>query len=241
MPAGVHTDGAHPASDRERPGVAPALLVAALCVLGLAAVWAVASHVTALRLRDAQLLHDFSSIEGPRINAVARELLALLNPAQFTIWAAAVVLFALARERPRLALAVALIMGLAPFSAELLKPLLAHPHLGYGETHAIGAASWPSGHATAATVLALSAVLVVPRRWRSFAVALAVGFVLAVGVALLIRAWHMPSDVLGGYLLGSLWTALAVAGVRASEWRWPSRVGREAPTKPRSARLRVPA
>ncbi len=36
---------------------------------------------------------------------------------------------------------------------------------------------------------------------------------LAVGVALLILAWHMPSDVLGGYLLGALWIALAVAGL----------------------------
>jgi membrane-associated phospholipid phosphatase len=244
MPTGAYTDGSRspeqPAFEGERPSPAPALLVAALCVLGLAVVWAVASHVSALRLRDAQLLHDFSSIEGARINAVARELLALLNPAQFTIWAAALVLFALARERPRLALAVGLVMGLAPFSAELLKPLLAHPHLEFGETRAIGAASWPSGHATAATVLALSAVLVVPRRWRALAAALAGGFVLAVGVALLIRAWHMPSDVLGGYLLGSLWAALAVAGVRASERRWPSRA-RPARPRPHSARARVPA
>jgi membrane-associated phospholipid phosphatase len=247
MPARIYTDAEQPPSHGgsvaavERPSAAPALLIAAACVLGLAVVWAIASHVSAFRLRDAQLLHDFAAIEGPRINAVARELLYLLNPAQFTIWATAVVLFALARERPRLALAVALVMGLAPFSAELLKPLLAHPHLSYGEMRAIGAASWPSGHATAATALAFSAVLVSPPRRRWLAATLAVAFVLVIGVALLIRAWHMPSDVLGGYLLGTLWTALAVAGVRASERRWPSRVTRQAPAKPRSAQMRVPA
>ena len=46
-------------------------------------------------------------------------------------------------------------------TAQLLKPLLAHPRpqewLGKGQ---IAAASWPSGHATAAMTLALCAVLV---------------------------------------------------------------------------------
>jgi membrane-associated phospholipid phosphatase len=88
----------------------------------------------------------------------------------------------------------------------------------------IGAASWPSGHATAATALALSAVLVVPTRLRPVALIGALAFMLAVGAALLIREWHLPSDVLGGYLLGALWASLALAAVRASERRWPPRV-----------------
>src|ERR1700755_2711198 len=105
MPARTYTDAQRPqphgaaAAAVERPSAAPALLVVALCALGLAVVWAVAAHASPFRVRDAQLLHDFASIEGPRINAVARELLYLLNPAQFTIWATAVVLFALARNR----------------------------------------------------------------------------------------------------------------------------------------------
>jgi undecaprenyl-diphosphatase len=66
-------------------------------------------------------------------------------------------------------------------------------------------------------------VLIVPARWRVLAVTLAVTFLLLVGVSLLIRAWHMPSDVLGGYLLGGLWIALAVVGLRLSERRWPRR------------------
>jgi membrane-associated phospholipid phosphatase len=217
---------AQPRERAPRSRVAPPLLLAALCIAGLAAVWAVAAHVHVVRLADARILHDFTSIEGPRINSTADRLLYLLNPAQFTIWAIALVLFALARGRPRIALAIALVLTLAPYSAELLKPLLAVPHLSVGEDRPIGAASWPSGHSTAATVLALSAVFVVPPRWRPIALTLAGVFMLVVGVALLIRAWHMPSDVLGGYLLGILWAALAVAGVRGSERRWPSRASR---------------
>ncbi|MFI4990457.1 MAG: phosphatase PAP2 family protein [Solirubrobacterales bacterium] len=209
------------ASRSPRGGVALPLLVASLCVFALALVWLVSTHVEAFRVHDAELLRRFALGGGERTNEVARMLLHLLDAAQFTIWAVAIVLFALARGDRRLAFAVAVVMALAPFSADLLKPLLAEPHVGFGRT--IGAGSWPSGHATAATALALSAVLVTPPHRRAPAALLAGLFMLAVGAALLIRVWHMPSDVLGGYLLGTLWIALAVAGLRASERRWPRR------------------
>jgi membrane-associated phospholipid phosphatase len=214
--------------EQQLPGIRAPLLLAAFCVLALALVWAIAAHVQSVRVADARLLHDFTLIENGQINSAAQILLSLLDAGQFVIWALAIVLFALARERPRLALAIAFVVALGPFTAELLKPLLAVSHVSVGEDNPIGAASWPSGHATAATVLTLSAVLVVPARWRSLALALAAAFLLAVGAALLIRAWHMPSDVLGGYLLGTFWTALALAAVRASEWRWPSQASRRA-------------
>jgi membrane-associated phospholipid phosphatase len=211
--------GSSSRSPRAGGGVSSPLLLAGMCVLALVVVWLLATHVEAARVRDAELLRHFALIEGERINGAARGLLHLLEPLPFTIWAAAIVLFAVARGRPRLALAVAVVMAFAPVSADLLKPLLAVPHVGFGRT--IGAGSWPSGHATAATALALSALLVTPRRWWALAAPVALAFMAAVGIALLIRVWHMPSDVLGGYLLGTLWIALAVSCLRASERRWP--------------------
>jgi membrane-associated phospholipid phosphatase len=225
MSARAYTAGALPrgssASRSPQGGVRAPLIAAALCALALVLVWAVATHVEAFRVRDAELLRHFALIEGERINRGARVLLHLLNPVQYTIWAVAIVLFALARGEWRLAPAVAVVMALAPLSAEVLKPLLAHPHVGFGLT--VGAASWPSGHATAASALALSAVVVTPPRWRMLAAALAAVFMLAVGIALLIRVWHMPSDVLGGCLLSMLWTALGLTAVRASERSRPAR------------------
>jgi membrane-associated phospholipid phosphatase len=219
-PAGALPRGSSDSRPR-RAGVAPPLLGAVGCAIAMALVWLAATHVEAFRVQDAELLRHFALGAGERANDAARVLLRLLNPLQFTVWAVAIVLFALARRRPRLALAVALVMLLAPFTADLLKPLLAEPHVGFGR--AIGRGSWPSGHSTAAAALALSAVLVTPPRWRPVAAPLAGLFMLAVGVALLIRLWHMPSDVLGGYLLGTLWIALAVAAVRASERLLPAR------------------
>jgi membrane-associated phospholipid phosphatase len=209
---------------RESPGAAGPLGVAGLCILALALVWLIAEHVSAAQVKDAVVLHDFTLLERPRVDNYANFLLHLLNPLQFVLWGVALMALAIARERPRVALAVAAIMGFAPLTAEILKPLLAHPHVSVDGVY-VGAASWPSGHASAATALAYAAVLVSPVRVRPLVAGLGATFVLAVGCSLLILAWHMPSDVLGGYLVGTLWAALAVAAVRGADRRWPPRVG----------------
>ncbi len=215
------------------PSPLSALGIAALCVFGLAVVWAVAELIPAVRLRDATTLYRFTTLSRPSIDAPAEFLLHLLDPSLFVLWAIALIAVALAGERPRAAVAVAVVLALAPFSAELLKPLLAHKHDHVGGA-VIGAASWPSGHSTAAMALVLCAVLVAPARLRGAVALLGALFVLAVSAALLVLAWHMPSDVLGGILLAALWMALAVAALRASERIRPRRPRVPAETSPQS-------
>ncbi|HEV7584463.1 MAG TPA: phosphatase PAP2 family protein [Solirubrobacteraceae bacterium] len=207
---------------RERPGASAAVGVAVLCVLALAAVWVVAQLVPAVHLRDAVALRDFTLLSRPQVDSVANFLITLLDPLLFTIWALALVAVALARSRPRIAAAVAAVMALAPFTAETLKPLLAHPHAQVGAVH-IGPASWPSGHSTAALIVVLCAVLVAPPRLRPVVGVLGALFALAVGCSLLILAWHMPSDVLGGYLVATFWMAIAIAVLRFADRHWPAR------------------
>ncbi len=205
-----------------RSSAAAPLCIAGLCVVALAFTWVVAALVPATHVKDAVALYDFTLLGGPRLDDVANALLHLLDPLLYTVWAGMLVAVAFARGRLRVALAVGLVLGLAPLTAEMLKPLLAHSHARIGGSE-ITAASWPSGHATAATALVLCAVLVSPRRLRPTVAALGVMFVAGVGLSLLILAWHLPSDVLGGYLVGTLWVALAVAGLRATEARSRSR------------------
>jgi len=209
---------------RRRGGSGPlsALGVAGACLAAMALLWVLANLVPALQWRDAQVLHDFTLLSRPRVDGIASFLLHLLDPVLFILWGVALVAVALARERPRVAVAVAAILGLAPLTAETLKPILAHPHVQIGYVH-IGAGSWPSGHSTAATVLVLSALLVTPRRLRPLVAVIGALFLIAVSCSLLILAWHMPSDVLGGYLVATLWAALAVAALRALDRRWPPR------------------
>jgi membrane-associated phospholipid phosphatase len=196
------------------------MAIATLCLAGLAATWVVAALVPVTHARDATALYDFTRLSRPRVDVLANHMLHLLEPGRYTIWALILVGIALARRRPRLALAIAVVAPLAPLSAEVLKPLLAHPHA-YAGLKDINPASWPSGHATAAMTLALCAVLVTPYALRPIAVALGAAFVFGVGVSLLILAWHMPSDVFGGYLLAGLWVSLAVAILRATRPRRP--------------------
>jgi membrane-associated phospholipid phosphatase len=205
-----------------RASVSWALRVAGLCLVGLAATWVVADLVPVTHVQDAVALHDFTQLSRPRVDGLANAVLYLLDPVLYTVWGLALVVTALVRRRPRVALAVALMLPLAPLAAEALKPWLAHAHdqIGWNE---IGAASWPSGHSTAAMTLVLSALLVAPRDLRPTVAALGSVFAVAVGFSLLILAWHMPSDVFGGYLLAALFASLAVAAVRATEQRWPSR------------------
>jgi membrane-associated phospholipid phosphatase len=241
MPGHAYTAAAAPARrlERERSSAGPlnALIVAGLCVVALALVWAVAELIPAVRLKDAVALYEFTTLDRPRVDSLAGFLLHLLDPALFILWGVALVALAMAGNRTRVAVAVAALLALAPLSAELLKPLLAHPHDSVGNV-TIGPASWPSGHSTAATILALCAVLIAPSRLRPVVAALGALFVVAIGVSLLILAWHMPSDVLGGVLLGSLWMALALAALRASERVRPSKPDgrREAPVGGDAAR-----
>jgi len=228
MPEHAYTAAALPPRQAvrraERPGAAGPLGLAGLCLVALALVWVIAELVPAVQLKDALALHDFTLLSRPRVDGPANFLLHLLEPLQFVLWGTALVAVAIARQRPRVALAAALLMGLAPLTSERLKPLLAHPHIQIGIIH-IGAASWPSGHATAALSLVFAAVLVAPARLRPLVAGVGAAFALAVGCALLILAWHMPSDVLGGYLVASFWAALALAGLRAGERRWPTGLG----------------
>jgi membrane-associated phospholipid phosphatase len=203
-----------------RAGAGRALGIAALCLAGLAATWVVAALVPITHARDATTLYDFTRLGRPRVDLLANHLLDLLEPGLYTVWGLMLVGIALLRRRPRLALAIAVVLPLAPLSAEMLKPLLAHPHA-YSGLKDITAASWPSGHATAAMALALCAVMAVPYAVRPLVAALGTAFVFGVGCSLLILAWHMPSDVFGGYLLAGLWVALAVAVLRVTEPRRP--------------------
>ncbi|HTA11888.1 MAG TPA: phosphatase PAP2 family protein [Solirubrobacteraceae bacterium] len=204
-----------------RPSPRAPLGVALTCVLALALVWVVVNQVPAVHYRDADTLYRFTLLSRPRLDEAMNFLLHLLDPLQFVLWGTALVALALARSRPRVAVAMVAVMSLAPLTAETLKPLLAEPHDVVGGVF-VGPASWPSGHATAALSLVLAALLACPSRLRPLVAGVGAAFVLAVGCSLLVLHWHMPSDVLGGYLVATCWAALAVAALRASERRWPT-------------------
>ena len=130
--------------------------------------------------------------------------------------AALPVLVALIRRRPRVAVMIVLVLLCANETTELLKPLLAAPR----DLYLSGFdASWPSGHATAAMSLALTAVIAAPPRRRPAVATAMAAFAIAVSYSFLELEWHYPSDVLGGFLVAGTWTLLGVAGLSLVEAR----------------------
>lgn len=163
---------------------------------------------------DQAILKGFLDLGRPRVNSVAAFVAGLCDPTPWIYFATLPVAIALARRRPRVAVAILVILVGANVSAQLLKPLLAAPraHGLLASLPHVSAASWPSGHATAAMSLALASVMAAPARWRGAIAAAGAGFAVAVSYSFLTLGWHYPSDVLGGFLLTGTW-ALAVVGV----------------------------
>jgi uncharacterized membrane protein len=76
--------------------------------------------------------------------------------------------------------------------------------------------------------LAFAAVLVAPAVWRPLVAVIGAVFALAVSEAVMLLAWHFPSDVAAGFLVATACALTTVAGLQIAEQRWPERTGREA-------------
>ncbi len=195
----------------------------ALFVL-LFATWFAAFHIGLFEHADQSILRGFGDLQGrPHVNRVANLIAGLCNPDPYIYFCAVPVLVAVGRRRLWVALAIVAILLGANVTTQLLKPLLAHPR----PTELLAgmqlpaAASWPSGHATAAMALALSCVLAAPPRRRPLVAAMGAAFAIAVSYSFLTLGWHYPSDVLGGFLVAAIWTLLAIAAVFTANARRP--------------------
>jgi membrane-associated phospholipid phosphatase len=198
-----------------------ALTAACLGVLLLAVVWYAAHYIPFARHADASVLSGFIGLERPGLDRLTRAIARLCDPGPFVVLAAVPVIVAFARGRPRLAITIAVILLCANETTELLKPLLAGPRDPVPGDF-VSAASWPSGHATAAMSLCLCSVIAVSSRWRPAVAAVMAGFAVAVSYSFLELGWHYPSDVLGGFLVATVWTLLAITGLAIYERRHAS-------------------
>jgi membrane-associated phospholipid phosphatase len=219
----------YPERVARRPRIA--LVAAAVCVAGLLVTLVLAYFAPPFGGRDAATLQGFVDLNRPHLTPLLNHVAHLADPAPYALIGFALVLIALLRRRGRIALAIVVVLICSEVMTEALKPLLSHPRpqewLGRGQ---IAAASWPSGHSTAAMSLALCAVIAVPARWRPAAAAAGGLFALAVAYAILVLGWHFPSDVIGGYLISGLWTSLAVAAVMRWDELRPVRVEPKPPS-----------
>ena len=216
-----------------------AALAALACLAGLALTGLLAFTFPIAHARDSVALAGFSELDRPRLSVMLDHIAHLADPTPYAVFAVVFIVVALVRRRPRTALAIPVIMVGAELTTQTLKTLLAHPRIAewLGESQ-IAAASWPSGHATAAMAVGLCATLAGPPRLRPAIAALGGLFAIAVAYAILALHWHFPSDVVGGYFVAATWTFAAVAAILWSQDRYPDRAPRE--RGPSAAEARAP-
>jgi membrane-associated phospholipid phosphatase len=204
-----------------------ALAGAVGCVVLLMITWFAAFHIGVVRSADRSIFSGFFELSAHGwIHRVAYHLASLCDPSPYVYFVPIPIIVALLRGRPRVAVAIGVILIGANVTTHVLKPLLEQPRSAsfFGWNAPIYGATWPSGHATAAMSLALSLVLAVPARIRPAVAALGAMFAVAVSYSFLTLGWHFPSDVFGGFLVAATWTLLAIAGLLAFEARSPQGV-----------------
>jgi membrane-associated phospholipid phosphatase len=132
----------------------------------------------------------------------ATEVLATVSVWSLVATIAAVMVVALARGRPRLALGAGAVIAGSIVTTEVLKKLiLPRPALDPNAPPWLHNNIFPSGHTTIAVATAVAFVLVVPYRLRGPA-ALAGGFyAAALGASTLEAGWHRTSDAIGAVFL----------------------------------------
>ena len=214
---------------------------AALAAVLLLITWLLAFHVSFFRHEDANILSGFVGLHRPRSAPIALAIAEVCNPNPYVYLCAIVVLIALLRRRPGVALVIAIVIFGANTTTQVLKPLLAAPRPALPGIWAISPASWPSGHATAAMSLALCAVLAAPGRLRPAVAALGAVFAVAVSYSFLTLTWHYPSDVFGGFLVATAWTLAGIAALLTVRARRQIDVGADARTPSLRDALRPPA
>jgi hypothetical protein len=178
------------------------LSVASVVLLGLL-------YVVAVRTSFGQRV-DEAALSGRTRDAAVQHAvdraLDSVSVSSLAIATIALVVLALLRRRPRLALGIGILVVGANGTTQFLKDTLTRPELHIPGTHST-VASFPSGHSTVAMSLTLALVLAVPSRLRVPAGIVGSAYAVVVGAATLTGAWHRPSDVLGAYLVTLAWAA----------------------------------
>jgi membrane-associated phospholipid phosphatase len=216
-----------------------ALPVAGVSAVALAITGVLAFEWPFARLHDATILAGFRSLDAtPVLFQPASGIVHAATPAVYVLIGAIFVAAALVRRQRYVAIAVPVAMAAAIVTTQLLK------HAGTVRTsgvlpryYQIPAPSWPSGHATAAMMVALSGVLIAPPALRPLAGVLGCAVALAVSYSILVLGWHYPSDVLGGFLVAMTWFSLLLAALRrlppagSEGWEPSTRLAVAAPSR----------
>ncbi len=178
------------------------------CLAGVGLLWIVFVHTAAGQELDNAIL--ISRTADP-VDVVLAHLdtLELITVTSVAVGCVGLVLVGVFRGRFLLGLSAAMSVGLASLTSEALKRIIERPELA-DTTYAISPNSFPSGHVTIATSLALGFILVTPHRWRTPTAIGGALWTIWQSTAVVAAGWHRPSDAAAGTLVALAWAAVAV-------------------------------
>jgi hypothetical protein len=141
-------------------------------------------------------------------------ILALVNKAALLLAVVVLLVIAVVRHCTLVGVVAAAGFGCAVVGAEVLKGVLPWPALAPGDTFlesGLQTGTYPSGHATTGTSLALSLLLVSSAHWRPWLAVAAGGLSATFATGVLFTGWHRPSDSLGALAWSGLCMSVAAA------------------------------
>ena len=125
------------------------------------------------------------------------------------------------RKRPALGVRAIVIVAGANLFVQLLKEGLSRPELQVGWDLPN---SFPSGHTAFAASISAALVVVVPKRYRSYAAVFGTVWTGLMSVVVVAQGWHRPADTVGAILAVSIW-ALLLAPVETGRSAKPHAIG----------------
>ncbi|MCA5892176.1 phosphatase PAP2 family protein [Isoptericola sp. NEAU-Y5] len=208
-----------------QPRTAPRVVAGVVAVLAAVSVWLTWRFFvdTAAGQSFDELAFAGASFGQGRLWRVAEPVLDIVSVAFVVAGVGAAVLFAVMRRRWVLALQVAVLVGGANVTTQVLKhSVLARPDLIEGWN---GPNTLPSGHTTVAASVSVALLLATPRAWRPVVAVLGVAYAGMTGVSTLVGQWHRPSDVVAALLVVLAFGAAVCAFTPASSLDVPRREG----------------
>jgi hypothetical protein len=172
---------------------------------------AVVAYVVLIRTATGQQLENMAlrgarqEFEGIRQSSLVE--LHEITTVAFAVAIALVMVVALLRRKPRLAVMAAGVMGISVAVAEVAKRVLPRPELVDAPPGWLNN-SFPSGHVTIAVAIGVGAIIVAPYAFRWLVTIVAALYAMGIAQAVEIAGWHRLSGVIGATLL-----VLAVASV----------------------------
>jgi undecaprenyl-diphosphatase len=196
------------------------LVAAALSAAAFFGVYALAYEWHTGGQLDGRALVGFSVIRVSLATHAAHFFQSLCDPTPYLVICIVVAVIVLATRGVVLAGAFVAVVAAANASTKALKPLIAGASgVHAGPLSTVGIGSFPSGHSTASMALVCGVVIVATPALRSLGVIAGGLFVMAVSWSEVLLSAHLPSDVMGGYLVGTFWALLALAALSAMPTR----------------------